>query len=91
MDYSIYQIQKEQEFEKECLRCGNCCGAEDDECIHLIRQPDGKYLCDVYESRGGTQKTHSGKFFDCVSIRTRLHKDWPGRWKCAYVKQHLKE
>ena len=90
MDYEIYQLNREKEFENVCLRCGNCCGVADDPCIHLILQSDGKYLCDIYESRGGMQKTRSGNFFECVSIRTILHEDWPGRWKCAYIKQRIK-
>lgn len=90
MDYNIYQLHKEQEFENACLRCGNCCGADEDACIHLISQTDGKYMCDIYDSRGGTQKTRSGKFFECVNIRTILNVDWPGRWKCAYIKQQIK-
>ena len=73
MDYEIYQINKEKEFEGLCLRCGNCCGAQSDPCSHLILQADGKYLCDIYPSRGGMQKTHSGNFFECVALRTILH------------------
>ncbi len=90
MDYEIYQINREKEFENVCRRCGNCCGAGDDPCIHLILQPDGKYLCDIYESRGGMQKTRSGKFFECVSIRRILHEEWSGRWKCAYIRECLR-
>ena len=89
MDYKIYQINREKEFENACLRCGNCCGASEDACIHLISQTDGKYMCDIYDCRGGTQKTRSGKFFECVNIRTILNVDWPGRWKCAYIKALL--
>lgn len=88
MDYKIYQIQREQEFEDMCLRCGNCCGAQDDACIHLIKQSDDKYFCDIYDSRGGTQKTRSGKFFKCVSLRQILYEEWQGSWKCAYKKQN---
>ena len=44
-------------------------------------------VCDIYVSRGGTQKTRSGRFFECVSIRTILNQEWPGHWKCAYKKQ----
>jgi hypothetical protein len=84
MEYQIYQLKKEQEFENLCKRCGNCCGATDDPCIHLIPQSGGRYFCDIYESRGGVQKTRSGKFFECVSIRNILHNNWPGNWQCAY-------
>jgi uncharacterized cysteine cluster protein YcgN (CxxCxxCC family) len=84
MEYQTYQIQKEKEFEDACQRCGNCCGAQDDPCIHLIIQPKGKYYCDIYDSRGGVQKTLEGKFFECVSIRDILHGDWLGNWNCAY-------
>lgn len=84
MDYETYQILKEEEFEKICKRCGNCCGLADDPCIHLVSLPDGTFSCDIYESRGGMQKTQSGNFFQCVSIRDILHKDWPGNFSCAY-------
>ncbi|MFH1063019.1 MAG: hypothetical protein V1747_09090 [Candidatus Omnitrophota bacterium] len=84
MEYQTYQIQKEKEFEAACHRCGNCCGAQDDPCIHLITQPQEKHYCDIYDSRGGVQKTRSGKFFECVSIRDILHGDWLGNWNCAY-------
>ena len=87
MGYDSYQIQKEKEFENICMRCGNCCGVQDDPCIHLIQEAEGKYFCDIYVSRGGTQKTRSGRFFECVSIRTILNQEWPGHWKCAYKKQ----
>ena len=89
MKYQIYQIKKEKEFEDICIRCGNCCGAQDDPCIHLIKQPDGKYYCDIYASRKGLQKTLSGKLFNCVSIRDILHKDWSGNWNCAYKRSKL--
>lgn len=84
MDYETYQLHKEEEFENVCVRCGNCCGTQQDPCIHLIAQPDGKFLCDVYTSREGIQKTRSGKFFNCVLIRNVLHDHWPGNWSCAY-------
>ncbi len=86
MDYETYQILKEEAFEKICKRCGNCCGAVNDPCMHLVPGPDGTYICDIYASRGGRQKTRSGDFFECVSIRDILHKDWPGRFSCAYHK-----
>ena len=76
MDYTVYQRQKEKEFEDSCQRCGTCCGAKNDPCIHLIGQPDGSYLCDIYDSRGGIQKTRSGDFFNCVSLREILHEEW---------------
>jgi len=87
MEYEAYQILKEKEFENICQRCGNCCGIKGkDPCMHLVRLPDGKHHCDIYESRGGIQKTRSGRFFECVSIRNILHHDWPGNWSCAYKK-----
>ncbi|MBU1044641.1 MAG: hypothetical protein KJ915_09640 [Candidatus Omnitrophica bacterium] len=88
MEYQIYQLEKEKKFEATCLRCGNCCGAQDDPCMHLVIQPHGEYFCDIYDSRGGVQKTRSGKFFECVSIRDILHEDWSGNWNCAYKKQN---
>lgn len=86
MDYETYQAEKEKEFEEICRRCGNCCGVKDDPCIHLMRQEDGIFFCDIYDSRGGIQKTRRGDFFQCVSIRDILHADWPGNWSCAYKK-----
>ncbi|MCP4648974.1 MAG: hypothetical protein GY853_02675 [PVC group bacterium] len=87
-EYFYYQIRKEKEFEDICLRCGNCCGIQDDPCVHLVEQPEGKYLCDIYASRQqGKQKTHSGNLIKCVFIREILYKDWPGNWNCAYKKK----
>jgi len=87
MEYQTYQIFKEKEFEDICQRCGNCCGVQEDPCMHLVKKTDDTYLCDIYDSRGGMQKTHSGKFFNCVSIREILHADWPGISSCAYRKK----
>lgn len=89
MDYTLYQVNKEKEFEANCQRCGNCCGAKTDPCVHLIKQTDESYLCDIYASRGGIQKTHAGKFFQCVPVRDILHDDWPGSWDCAYRKNKV--
>ncbi|MBI4846900.1 MAG: hypothetical protein HY810_10600 [Candidatus Omnitrophica bacterium] len=89
MDYLTMQLQKEKEFENACGRCGNCCGRQEDPCMHLLIQADGLCICDVYFSRGGMQKTRSGKFFECVSIRDILHLDWPGNWTCAYKKLYF--
>jgi len=86
MDYREYQIQKEQEFEGRCLRCGNCCGLQDDPCVNLDKQADGRYSCNIYESRAGIQKTRSGREFKCVLIREVLHQDWPKAWNCVYRK-----
>ncbi|MFH2137814.1 MAG: hypothetical protein ABII88_04845 [Candidatus Omnitrophota bacterium] len=86
-DYLDYQLQKEREFEDICKRCGNCCGGKDDPCIHLVPQAEGIFICDIYSSRRGTQKTRSGKEFKCVFIREILHNNWNGSWNCAYKRK----
>ena len=76
-----------RKWEQSCHCCGACCGAvEGDPCLHLARNPDGKYFCDIYEKRLGTRKTMSGKTFKCVMIRDILDKSWPGDSRCAYKK-----
>lgn len=72
--YYKYQQQKEDEFESMCKRCGACCGAYDgDPCALLAFDPAlNVYYCTDYENRLGTQKTVSGKSFECVSILENL-------------------
>ena len=83
-DYIRYLKEKEDELEKLCRRCGACCGAEDDPCIHLKKDTSGKYYCDIYPHRFGEQVTVSGEKFRCVPIRDILHTRWKGDYKCAY-------
>ncbi len=56
-----------QRHEEMCLRCGRCCGAEDDPCVHLKLNGD-VYHCEVYANRLGWHTTVSGKRFRCVPI-----------------------
>ena len=82
--YDNYLQDKEEDFEAICRRCGECCGADDDPCLSLVRKRDGTYFCNNYENRLEYQRTVSGKVFKCVSIRDHIAKGSlkPG---CAYV------
>jgi len=82
--YKLLQ-QKNFHFEKVCTRCGECCGASDDPCSKLVKQPDGTYFCKDYANRLGLQKTISGKSFHCVSIREHIEGKTLHE-KCAYRK-----
>jgi len=76
--------KKHEDYEGICKRCGACCGALDgDPCEKLIKNPDGTYLCSVYDTRIGQQKTASGKTFTCIPIKDviRFTTAPPG---CAY-------
>ncbi len=65
---ALYSILKEM-HELRCLRCGKCCGRDDDPCKNLMYDADtGKYYCADYENRLGQQETVSGKKFRCVTI-----------------------
>jgi len=87
MEYIEYQLKKEIEFERLCKRCGNCCGAKEDPCVHLVFDANGKSFCSIYNNRIGLHKTRSGKDFRCVMIRQILNTDWPGSQHCAYKKR----
>lgn len=83
--YEEHLHAKGEEFESICIRCGRCCGLEEDPCNNLIKNPDGTYFCTEYSSRLGPQKTISNKPFNCVSIRDRI-KNGSLPIKCAYKK-----
>ena len=87
MDKEIYNnilLEKDDEFEAICKRCGACCGAFDDSCSNLERLEDGKYSCKDYANRLGPQVTVSGNNgFNCVSIREHI-KAGSLRACCAY-------
>ena len=72
------------EFESLCLRCGRCCGLEQDPCVNLIKDDDGKYACKAYNERLGSQKTVSGNIFTCVPIGEVLKKGMPNS-SCGYL------
>ncbi|HPS21070.1 MAG TPA: hypothetical protein PKY78_08810 [Candidatus Omnitrophota bacterium] len=67
-----YLNEKHSDFESKCLRCGLCCGAGDDPCENLSRQSDGTYICRVYGTHHGPQRTISGSVFTCVPITEHI-------------------
>ncbi|MGB2631226.1 MAG: hypothetical protein WBD24_03985 [Candidatus Omnitrophota bacterium] len=81
--YDKYLSDRGEDFEAICKRCGECCGADDDPCIRLVKKEDGTYFCCSYKNRLGHQETVSGKIFKCISIRDHIAKGSlkPG---CAY-------
>ncbi|MDP8260378.1 MAG: hypothetical protein P9L96_05210 [Candidatus Gygaella obscura] len=88
MNSSNY-VNKQQEdylrYEGLCKKCGACCGAFDDPCVNLKKDSNNKFYCKVYNNRFGSQKTVSGKFFNCVPIRDVL-KFEPLYPDCVYAK-----
>lgn len=80
---------KQQEWEDLCRRCGGCCGAYDDPCLHLKEDCKGEFYCAIYNRRFGSQKTRAGEEFDCVLVKQILHTYWPKDHLCAY-KQYMK-
>lgn len=82
-EYLKKQKEEEARYEARCRRCGACCGANDgDPCLNLRQDKNGKYYCNVYETRIGMHKTRSGKAFACVPIRD-LKPNLPFKG-CAY-------
>ena len=83
--YDKYLEGKEKKFETLCKRCGDCCGANDDPCQHLVKLDDATFFCKDYSRRLREQRTVTGKTFYCVPIREHIVKDTlrPG---CAYRK-----
>ncbi|MBF0493524.1 MAG: hypothetical protein HQL28_00145 [Candidatus Omnitrophica bacterium] len=73
-DYEEYLANKFSEFESLCKKCGMCCGAGDDPCFFLSKNPDGTYFCRIYKTRLGERETISGKKFRCVEIRENIPK-----------------
>ena len=85
-DYQKHLRRLEKKREKACIRCGACCGAYEDPCLHLKKQRSGRYYCAIYHRRLGERKTEAGETFLCVPIREILHTRWPGSHLCAYKK-----
>ncbi|MFA5090907.1 MAG: hypothetical protein WC510_07825 [Candidatus Omnitrophota bacterium] len=84
-EFRIYLSDKERQWEARCRRCGACCGAlGDDPCSHLKEEAQGRYYCDVYDSRLRLHKTKGGREFRCVPLRDILHQSWNGDYRCAY-------
>ncbi|MBD3246542.1 MAG: hypothetical protein GF333_05970 [Candidatus Omnitrophica bacterium] len=79
-----YLAVKEEEWEGLCVRCGGCCGAYDDPCVHLRQDGGGQYFCDIYERRFGIRTTRSGEKFRCVPVREILHIHWKNDYRCPY-------
>ena len=86
--YNEWMRAKSIEWEEKCSHCGACCGAMEDPCENLYKDPRGKYYCAVYENRFGRWHTVSGKELLCVPIRQKLAQghSWPGDENCAYKK-----
>lgn len=76
-------------WEKACLRCGACCGAYDDPCLHLKKNSDNRFYCDIYPARLGLKRTLKGEVFKCVPIKELLDKNihWKNDHYCAYKKK----
>ncbi|MDD5347958.1 MAG: hypothetical protein PHT59_05030, partial [Candidatus Omnitrophica bacterium] len=69
-------LRKEQEWEACCTRCGACCGAFEDPCVHLGTDAQGNRFCRIYAERLGPQHSIGGRHFVCVPIRRVLHSRW---------------
>ena len=86
--YQEYLRQAEVEHDarcRRCRRCGACCGVyENDPCVKLVREDDGRYRCGDYAGRIGMQKTVNGNTFTCVSFRRIRFGSWAGSWRCGY-------
>ncbi len=72
--YEKYLKEESVKYESLCLRCGECCGINNDPCANLIIEEGGRCACRVYESRLGPQKTVSGKGFTCVPIKENIRR-----------------
>lgn len=85
--YEAFLEKSAREYEERCLRCGACCGVyEQDPCVKLVREEDGRYRCSDYQNRFGEQKTIRGNTFNCVTLRRILSGSWAGSWRCGYKK-----
>jgi len=82
--YLKVQENQLEEYERLCKRCGVCCGVGLDPCVNLAKDGNSFYYCTIYQIRLGSQKTVSGKPFNCVSIREIL-KFGPPNPDCAYA------
>lgn len=88
MDDALYQEKQRELFkrhEAQCIRCGSCCGAfDEDPCGNLAKADDGRYFCRGYENRVGQQTTRAGKKFHCIPIRD-LYLGVAPYPRCAYA------
>ncbi|MCF7877336.1 MAG: hypothetical protein K9M14_03305 [Candidatus Omnitrophica bacterium] len=78
--------KKEEDWENLCLRCGACCGAYDDPCLHLRKGKNNKFYCNIYHNRFGIRKTVRGELFRCVPIKQLLNTHWEEDRRCPYKK-----
>lgn len=76
--------EKEEEWESLCLRCGACCGAYDDPCLHLKKNQDSKFYCEIYPKRFGVRETKKGDQFRCVPIKELIDGYWKKDRRCVY-------
>ncbi|MDD5136444.1 MAG: hypothetical protein PHX20_05170 [Candidatus Omnitrophica bacterium] len=91
MDNELYLRRQDdwlREFESLCLRCGKCCGIDQDPCSQLAKTPDGRYTCKIYAQRLGAQKTVSGHTFTCVPISEVMKKGLPYS-SCGYLTRKI--
>lgn len=88
-NYKKHLKLKEKEWESLCIRCGGCCGAYDDPCLHLKKQRNNKYYCEIYTSRFGKRVTVDGEEFRCVPVKEILRTHWKNDRLCTY-KKYLK-
>ena len=87
MNRTAYESHLKETFIKYdsiCRRCGKCCGTDNDPCVNLTLEENGKYKCLVYENRLGPQKTISKKFFTCVPIKDNIRTGF-SNLTCAYI------
>lgn len=83
--YEEYLKKADEDREGLCRRCGGCCGLfENDPCVKLIQDSDGRTRCSDYDNRFGVQKTVHGNVFNCVFVRRIVFGSWPGSWQCGY-------
>ena len=85
-EYIEHLKRKHEQWESLCVRCGACCGAFDDPCLHLNKDDNGKYYCDIYDNRLGPRETVSGDKFNCVPIEDLCNRYWKNDHLCAYKK-----
>ncbi|MFA7677134.1 MAG: hypothetical protein WCY34_03075 [Candidatus Omnitrophota bacterium] len=84
--YQAFLQEKEKEWESLCRRCGACCGAYDDPCVHLKKNGDKTYYCEIYPDRLGLRKTVSGEEFRCVPVKRIIRTYWKNGHICPYKK-----
>ena len=85
-DYLEHLESKERGWEDLCTRCGGCCGAFDDPCLHLKKDKKGEFYCEIYFKRFGTRTSVEGEEFNCVPVREILDTHWKKDYLCVYKK-----